>query len=184
MVARTAAARTRLDGLAAALGMGLGGLLFAIAVMAGLKSLLDTVPGLHAAVQLVGGAYLVYIGVSTWRGANKPLDASEPQAASGRSTVLRSLLLGLGTQVSNPKTAIYYASVFAALLPQHATTFQLFAVPCVVFSVELVWYSIVAIALSSAGPRKVYLRWKAALDRLAGAVMTGLGIKLAADPLV
>ena len=184
MVARTAAARTRLDGLAAAAGMGVGGLLFAVAVMAGLKSLLETVPGLHASVQLVGGAYLIYIGVSTWRGAKKELDASQPQAGAAPATTLRSFLLGLGTQISNPKTAIYYASVFAALLPEHATPFQLFAVPCVVFGVEVTWYSIVAMALSSAGPRKVYLRWKAALDRLAGAVMAGLGVKLAADPWV
>jgi len=184
MVARTAAARTRLDGLAAALGMGVGGLLFAIAVMAGLKSLLDTVPGLRAAVQLVGGAYLVYIGVSTWRGASKPLDASEAQHAEGRSTTLRSFLLGLGTQISNPKTAIYYASVFAALLPAHATLFQLIAVPCVVFAVESTWYAIVATALSSVGPRNVYLKWKATLDRLAGTVMAGLGVKLASDPWV
>jgi threonine/homoserine/homoserine lactone efflux protein len=177
MVARTAAARSRLDGLAAAVGMGAGGLLFAIAVMAGLKSLLNTVPGLH------GGAYLVWIGVSTWRGASKPLDAGQ-NAAEGRSTMLRSFLLGLGTQISNPKTAIYYASVFAALLPEHATPFQLVAVPCVVFTVETTWYVIVAAALSSAGPRSVYLKWKAGLDRLAGAVMTGLGLKLASDPWV
>lgn len=183
MVARTAAARSRLDGLAAALGMGAGGLLFAIAVMAGLKSLLSSVPGLHAGVQLVGGAYLVWIGVSTWRGASRPLDASRA-AAEGRSTMLRSFLLGLGTQISNPKTAIYYASVFAALLPEHATPLQLVAVPCVVFAVETTWYAIVATALSSVGPRNVYLKWKAWMDRLAGTVMTGLGLKLASDPWV
>jgi threonine/homoserine/homoserine lactone efflux protein len=183
MVARTAAARSRLDGIAAALGMGAGGLLFAIAVMAGLKSLLNTVPGLHAGVQLVGGAYLMWIGISTWRGASRPLDTNQA-LGEGQSTTLRSFLLGLGTQISNPKTAIYYASVFAALLPEHATPFQLVAVPCVVFAVETTWYSIVAAALSSAGPRGVYLKWKAALDRLAGSVMAGLGLKLATDPWV
>ena len=40
------------------------------------------------------------------------------------------------------------------------------------------WYSLVAVALSAEGPRKVYLKSKAVFDRIAGGVMTLLGLKL------
>jgi len=61
MVARTAVA-SRGDGLAAALGMGAGGLVFAIAALAGLQAAFLAVPGLYLAIKGFGGAYLVYLG--------------------------------------------------------------------------------------------------------------------------
>ena len=71
-----------------------------------------------------------------------------------------------------------YASVFAAFLPG---TFSLaFAVTllCVVFVIESAWYAIVAVLLSSAQSRRAYLSYKAWVDRTAGLVMMGLGLKL------
>jgi hypothetical protein len=41
---------------------------------------------------------------------------------------------------------------------------------------------LIAIAVMAA--RSVYLRWKAALDCIAGSVMAGLGVRLASGPLV
>jgi threonine/homoserine/homoserine lactone efflux protein len=47
-----------------------------------------------------------------------------------------------------------------------------------VFSIEVGWYVVVAVALSASGPRSVYLRYKAWIDRAAGGVMVALGLKL------
>jgi threonine/homoserine/homoserine lactone efflux protein len=58
MVARTAVASSRSDGVVAALGMGLGGTIFAIAALLGLHALLALVPWLYLAVKTAGGAYL------------------------------------------------------------------------------------------------------------------------------
>ena len=93
----------------------------------------------------------------------------------------RSFLLGLTTQVSNPKTAIVYASVFAAFL--HGTVSPRFAAVllCVIFAIEAGWYAIVAAVLSSSRPRRAYLSYKAWVDRAAGVVMAGLGVKLIAS---
>ncbi len=104
MGARTAAASSRAQGVAAALGMGLGGLVFALAALAGLQALLLALPSLYLALKLAGGLYLAYLGIRIWRGAGQTrLDlAPEP----GRVRASRPFLLGLVTQLSNPKTAI------------------------------------------------------------------------------
>ena len=47
MVARTAVASSRTDGLAAALGMGVGGVLFASVALLGLHAVLSAVPWLY-----------------------------------------------------------------------------------------------------------------------------------------
>jgi threonine/homoserine/homoserine lactone efflux protein len=180
MVARTAVA-SRGDGLAAALGMGAGGLVFAIAALAGLQAAFLAVPGLYLAIKGFGGAYLIYLGIRIWRGARQPLAMTQDAAGTsprqqGRGG--RTFLLGLATQVSNPKTAVVYASIFAAFLPREVPLVLALAVPVVIFCIETGWYAIVALALSSAAPRSAYLRYKVWIDRAAGGVMGLLGLRL------
>jgi threonine/homoserine/homoserine lactone efflux protein len=180
MVARTAVA-SRGDGLAAALGMGAGGLVFAIAAMAGLQAAFLAVPALYLAIKGFGGAYLIYLGIRIWRGARQPLDVAPADNGSsprqqGRGG--RTFLLGLATQVSNPKTAVVYASIFAAFLPREVPLVLALTVPAVIFCIETGWYAIVALALSSAAPRSAYLRYKTWIDRAAGGVMGLLGLRL------
>lgn len=187
MVARTAVASRR-EGMAAALGMGAGGLVFAIAALAGLQAAFLAVPGLYLAIKGFGGAYLVYLGVRIWRGARQPLavaqaptareGAASPQRSARAGRPLRTFLLGLATQVSNPKTAVVYASIFAAFLPHDVPLALALAVPAVIFCIETGWYTVVALALSSAAPRSAYLRYKVWIDRTAGGVMGLLGLRL------
>jgi threonine/homoserine/homoserine lactone efflux protein len=179
MVARTAVSGSRADGLAAALGMGAGGVVFAIAALVGLQAAFLAVPALYLGVKLLGGAYLVFLGIRIWRGAREPLPVSQEEGSPGsRGNAWRAFLLGMGTQISNPKTAVVYASIFAAFLPREVPPALALAVPAVIFCIETGWYSIVALALSSAAPRSAYLRYKAWIDRAAGGVMVLLGVKL------
>jgi len=178
MVARTAASTTRTNGLYAALGMGVGGLLFAAAALLGLNGLLRAVPSLYWALKLLGGLYLAYIGIRIILGAKEPLDTDRLDQAS-TTAATRFFSLGMMTQLSNPKTAIVYASVFAAFLPSNTSLAFGCMVAGLVFMVEAGWYSVVAIILSSAGPRTAYLRLKVGIDRAAGGVMVALGLKLA-----
>jgi threonine/homoserine/homoserine lactone efflux protein len=180
MVARTSVAASRTDGLGAALGMGVGGAIFAVLALLGLQGLLLAVPSLYLLLKVIGGAYLAYIGYCIWRSAHQPLEIRAIEGES-KTSFAKSLVLGLTTQLSNPKTAIVYASVFAAFLPSsHSFSFNIGLV-LVVFLIELGWYSVVAIALSSAAPRSAYLRFKKWVDRVAGGVMMALGVKLIAS---
>lgn len=178
MVARTAVSSSRVDGVYAALGMGVGGLLFAVLSLLGLHGLLLAVPSLYGVLKVGGGLYLVYLGVRIWRDAGKPLMGGAGAAEPGAGSPTRSFVLGLGTQVSNPKTAIVYASVFAAFLPATPSLAFNVGVAGLVFFVEAGWYALVAVALSSNGPRGAYLRYKAWMDRAAGGVMVALGLRL------
>jgi len=154
MVARTALAISRMDGVAAALGMGVGGVLFAVAALLGLQALLGAVPAFYAIVKVLGGAYLLYLGYLIWRGASEPLSLAATQTAGkGKRALRRSFLLGLGTQVSNPKTAVVYASIFVSLLPRELPPAALLGLPLLIFAIETGWYSIVALALSAPSPR-------------------------------
>ena len=180
VVSRIAISASRADGVMAAIGMGIGGFIFACIAVAGLTAILFQVEWLNVALRLAGGAYLVWLGINIWRAAPQPIVVADT-AAERPGTLWKSLLRGLFVQVSNPKTAIFYASMFAALLPSPTPTWMLFALPPLLFVNELAWFSIVALGFSSRGPRAVYLRSKTWIDRLAGGVVGALGVKLMAD---
>lgn len=180
VVSRIAIARSRADGLMAAVGMGIGGFFFACIAVAGLTAILLQVEWLNILLRLAGGAYLVWIGIGIWRAAPQKITIAE-MPADQPSTLWKSLLRGLFVQISNPKTAIFYASMFAALLPSPAPTWMLLALPPLLFINEFLWYAIVALGFSSHGPRVVYLRSKTWIDRAAGAVVGALGLKLMTD---
>lgn len=177
-VARTSVVTSRSDGVAAAIGMGIGGVIFAIIALLGLHVLLTNVPWLYLTLKVAGGSYLVYLGWGIWRGASKPLAVMENSSISTPKQTYRSFLLGLATQLSNPKTAIVYASVFTAFLPPHFPISLAILISVLVFIVEAGWYTLVALALSSEKPRKWYLHYKVWIDRSAGSVMIFLGGKL------
>ncbi|WP_024302307.1 LysE family translocator [Pseudogulbenkiania sp. MAI-1] len=178
MVARTAVSSSRTDGVGAALGMGAGGLVFALAALLGLHGLLLAVPSLYWVLKVVGGLYLAYLGLRIWLGAKQPLVSGVVESDAKTTTAAKSFALGFATQVSNPKTAIVYASVFAAFLPATSSLAFNLGVAGLVFVIEAGWYTMVALALSSHGPRSAYLRYKAWIDRAAGGVMVALGLKL------
>lgn len=181
MVARTAIASSRPDGIYAAFGMGIGGLVFATTALLGLHGLLLAVPSLYWALKILGGLYLAYLGLRIWLNAKKPLISDTIESISSTTTAIQSFALGLTTQISNPKTAVVYASVFAAFLPAESSLVFSFGVASLVFMIETVWYTLVALILSSNVPRQVYLHYKSWIDRAAGGIMIALGFKLAAS---
>lgn len=181
LVARTAIAGSRRAGLGTALGMGLGGFTFATLALLGLIALLAQVPWLYLGLRILGGLYLLHLGWRLWRGAAEPLsvDTSGKAGQGPGQGFGRAVLLGLVTQLSNPKTAVVYAGIFAALLPaQRLPLWLALVLPAAIFSIEFGWYALVATAFSAGGPRRVYLNAKSWIDRLAGGVMAALGLRL------
>ncbi|TPP09887.1 LysE family translocator [Rhizobium glycinendophyticum] len=182
LVSRVSISHSRLHGLASAIGMGLGGALFATLALVGLVTLLQQVEWLYLLLKFGGGLYLVYLATRIWQGAKTPLVAAGSGEAAGTgASVWHSLGLAFATQISNPKTAVVYASIFAALMPAAPPLAMLLVLPPAIFAVETSWYAVVAIAFSAPRAQKVYLRWKIGIDRLAALVIGGLGLRLVGE---
>ncbi|MBI0328707.1 LysE family translocator [Burkholderia plantarii] len=177
LVARNAIGLSRRDGLATALGMGVGAIVFACVALAGLYTLLGSVAWLYLALKVAGGLYLLYLAVQFWRGARQRFTFDADIARHG-GRPLRSFRVGLTTQLSNPKTAIWYGSIFAALLPAHPPTVAYLALPPAVFVMEAGWYTVVALGFSTRRPRELYLRARGVIDRLAAGAIAALGLRL------
>jgi threonine/homoserine/homoserine lactone efflux protein len=180
IVARTAISSSRGRGVLAALGMGIGGAAFAAAALLGLQVLLTTVPPLHKALQIAGAGYLLFLAFKLWKAAPVPFN-DLGNSSDGRKRRLQAFALGLGTQISNPKTALVYASIFSAAFTSPPSGAIAVTLVSVIFAIEFGWYALVAIAFSTGKARQTYGAWKAWIDRLAAGAMGVLGVKILVD---
>ena len=176
-VSRTAISSSRAAGVVAASGMATGALIWAIATLFGLHILFAKAPWLYDAMRLGGAAYLIYLGVgmlrSAWRGERIASDGAV--ATTGRRTFLRSL----GVQLSNPKAAVFFGSIFVALLPAAAPLWVKGGALAILGVNEFGFYALVAVVLSTPRAQRIYGNAKRGLDALFGGFLTVLGLKLA-----
>lgn len=161
--------------LGVAIGLGGGAMIFALIALSGLQALLSVVPALHTVLNVLGGGYLLWSAVKIL--LQKPRAQGKD---SGVSTLnfTQALFSGLVTQLSNPNTAIVFASLFTSLLDHHLSTTLYVTVPGMSFLVDFLWFIFVAVILSQSLPRRVYLRSKVTIDRLSAGILGLLGLKL------
>jgi threonine/homoserine/homoserine lactone efflux protein len=110
-VAGRTLASGRADGFASCLGTALGGLAHVVAGAVGVSALIMASATAFSALKILGGLYLIYLGIQTWRSADAPI--LEPGAAT-RADGWRALRQGMIVEATNPKTAAF----FLALIPQ------------------------------------------------------------------
>ena len=177
LVAHTAATQSKSDAIAVSVGMGMGATIFAVVASLGLFIVLETVPWVYFLLKTLGGIYLLFLAFKMWKNAGKPL--SEHQALNKRDNgTMKLLLLGLVTQLSNPKTAIVFGSAFAAFLPKEVPEYAYQLISILAFLIDTGWYVLVVFLFSTAKVREAYATSKQMIGRLASGVLGLIGAKL------
>lgn len=95
------------NGVAAAFGVALGGVLHTVLAAAGLAVLLQTHPVAYDIVRYAGAGYLLFLAVKSWR-------AGPATARTGATDLRRAVARGFTTNALNPKVALFVL----AFLPQ------------------------------------------------------------------
>ncbi|GGC53392.1 LysE family translocator [Hoyosella rhizosphaerae] len=142
VVLRQSIVGSRTSGLAAAAGIVVGIALWIVLAMAGVAALVSAHPALLPILQVLGGGFLVILGVSGLRA--KP--SRTAAAAHGRS-----FWIGLATNLANPKALVFFAAVFATLVPVTASLGERTAVFAILVTGEWLWFSMLAVFASSHG---------------------------------
>lgn len=175
LVARTAMSSSRRVALSVAAGLGFGALIFAVIALAGLHTLLTLVPSLYTGLKVAGGCYLLWLALKILRRpSNRVIDSTAIDEVSAS----KAFLTGVLTQISNPHTALVFASIFSAALSKNIQPAMYIILPLMAFVIDVLWYAIVACLLSSNGPRLAYIKYRKFIDKLSGGVMAFLGLRL------
>lgn len=178
LAARTGVTHGFRTGVWLAVGIALGACVWALAALSGLALLFQAAPALLWGFKIAGGLFLCWIAFQMWRHATEPLEMTAK--GSTPQTPLMALRLGLLTQLSNPKPAVFFGAVFVGTVPPGTTAPWIAALLAMIFVNEMICIVAVARAFSFAAPRRAYARLKTGIDRSFGGILAILGLKIAA----
>lgn len=173
------AARSRPAGLAAAAGIVMGTAIWASASAVGLGIVLAHYRWIAEAVRLAGAGYLAWLGLRMIVHARQAVPVAP--ADSGPPRLSPAWRAGLLADLGNPKAAVFWTSLFAAVLPPAAPISVRVAAIAVAVTVAAAWYSAVACAFSLTVIARWYERGKRWIDRVTGGVLIGLAARLATE---
>lgn len=171
------ATTSRREGLKAMAGIVVASLVWVALSLIGFGAVMLEAGWFYRALRLIGAAYLIYVGVRMLRaGWGRP--SAGRVSARPVFAARRPFTAGLLTTLSNPKSAVFWTSVFLVAVPPHAPVWFYGAVMAIIGLQSALWYGTVALLFSSDFARQHYLRMARWLDLLAGGVMAALGLKL------
>jgi threonine/homoserine/homoserine lactone efflux protein len=174
LVVRSAVRGGRRRALATTIGNSLGVLAWGCFAAIGIAAVVATSAEAFTAVKLAGAVVLVVLGLQSLRGHRDP---ARPSSGPARGAPLRD---GLVTSLANPKLAVFFVALFPQFVPAGAPVLAsalLMATMIVAF--DLVWYSTLAYLVARARRAFVEGPWLARVERLTGAVLVALGVRLA-----
>ncbi len=179
LVLRNTLAGGRIAGLATSAGTCSGLVIHASAAALGLSALLLASSRAFTVVKLVGAGYLVFLGLRTFLRAGRKEQGGDAVVSVRPWAAFRQ---GVMTNVLNPKVALFFVS----LLPQFVQAgegfvWRLLLLAGLFIAMGLVWLTAYTFALHSVGR---YLRRgsiRTAIERVTGAALVALGLRLAFD---
>ncbi|MBJ7324351.1 LysE family translocator [Rhodococcus fascians] len=161
-------------GVAAAMGVAIGGLFWAVLVAVGLAAIVEQSATAYRVVKVLGGLYLLYLGVKAFRARRKNKVAGEPLVPVAASA-WSAFGAGVLSCALNPKVGLFYLAV----VPQFLTVVT-FTGAMTLGLVEVVVAAVVMGVFSVLASRAVTLLRKPAvtdwLDRISAGFLVALGI--------
>jgi threonine/homoserine/homoserine lactone efflux protein len=160
---------------AAMVGCLLALVLMLIGSVAGLSALLITLPMAFDILRYLGAAYLIWLGIQTWR-ADEPEDAGAVAPEASLAATFRG---GFLVGISNPKLLIFAAAFFPQFITPDAPWLPQFALLVATFvAVELTFYVVYALCGRRLAAHLARGVWRRRLNRASGVIFAGFGCAL------
>jgi len=163
----------RLVGICTALGIGAGISVHVLYTLLGVGALMHTTPWLLTVAKVIGGAYILYLGVSLLR--SKPKVAIEGDNGAAASTeqqpLFKAFSTGFLTNATNPKATLFFLAIFTTIISA-STPLQIQALYGLwMCFVNALWFVIVALFFSSARVRLLFMRMGHWFERTMGVIL-------------
>ena len=138
----------RSQGVACAIGHGIGFGIYAGSAVFGLIVLLENAPDAFLILQLIGVGLLVWYGYLMW---NDEVDLGESNDNNQNQIRKQGFIEGFSIAFFNPKIALFLVAILAQVLEPGMGMGTKLAIGLLGMSIDMGWYLIVALALTGTG---------------------------------
>jgi len=182
LVVRNAARGGRRHAFLTTTGNSVGVLAWGCFAAVGIATIVATSAAAFTAVKLLGAVVLVFLGARSMRGRHsdqrRATGLSQARLISDKAAVREGLL----TSLVNPKLAVFFVALFPQFLPRGAAVVpSAIAMAGLIVAFDLLWYSTLAVLVARAKGAFIEGPWGRRIERITGAVLIGLGIRLALE---
>jgi threonine/homoserine/homoserine lactone efflux protein len=173
--------------LATTVGIVVGLFAWAAASALGIAALISTSATAFTLLKVVGAAYLAFLGLQALLAARASLrrhvdPAQRGPAGTNAAVARRPFRQGLTTNLLNPKMAVLYTTLLPQFISPGDPVMALSLMMAAIHGLMgLAWLSLYARFIVAAGAFLRRPRIRAALDAVTGAVLIGLGLRLAVE---
>ncbi|MQW91519.1 threonine export protein RhtC [Acinetobacter wanghuae] len=182
-VTQSAIRQSRTHALFAAFGISLSILVWSICALSGLHFLFQKMAWLQQVLMILGGIYLLYLGVLMLKSVLNPpqpdsnigLQSNESHVASSH---LKLLFQGFLTNMANPKALVYFSSVFAVAINTNTPLSEQGSLLLLIFLESLLWFTLVAFIFSMQRINQGYQKFSKWIDGITGGIFISFGLLL------
>tara|TARA_B110000444_G_scaffold261318_1_gene312592 strand:- start:38560 stop:39168 length:609 start_codon:yes stop_codon:yes gene_type:complete len=158
----------RSRGLACAVGHGIGFGFYAVSVVFGLVVIMEKNPDIFTLMQIIGGFFLLYLGIGMIRSEAKVIVQSEGKREG--------FFEGFFIAFLNPKIAVFMLAVLSSVLDPSMSNDTKWVIAGMGMTIDTVWYVIVALLLSKSTILAKIEQNQRSLNVATGVLMIGLAI--------
>ena len=180
IVVQSSLSSGRSAGIAAGFGVAAGDAIYAALGLFGMAALIAQSGDLFAAVKIAGGLYLLWLAWRAMKGG-LPVVVDGARESSSRTAPAGLFARGLVTDLANPQTVLFFASIFAVTLTPTTPAWAKALSWLGIVVVSATWRSLLSVAFSRRRIRAFYARWQRAIERAAGAAFAVFGTRLIAE---
>ena len=175
-IAATSAKHGRKHGSVLAFGIATGGTLWSCAAAYGLSSIMYANVWLFELLRYIGAAYLLYLAYKSVRSACSKQDIKIE--ISIQPSLKLTYAKGVAVQLSNPKVILFFASIYAVLLPAAIRPTELVILIVAISILANLVFQTYALMFSNPTVRSAYFRLRRYFESAFAVFFGYTGVKL------
>ncbi|WP_180086932.1 LysE family transporter [Acinetobacter sp. YH12226] len=170
LIAKSAASTTRQNALKVIAGISAGIVVWVVLTLAGFTVLIDQFPWIQQALMLLGGIFLAKMGWAMLKGGVHSFKNRHQtdEDTNGQVQAKNYFMLGLWTNLSNPKTLIYFSSVFSLALSSSASDYLKAQLAVIISLQTFITFTLLMLLISQPKIKILYQRSGSYIDMMSG----------------
>lgn len=178
MITRNSLKYSRKTAIYSALGLGLGILVHVTYSLVGIGFIISQSVLLFSILKYIGAGYLIYIGIKSLKSKPHSITIEKANKAEDISS-LAAIKMGFLTNILNPKATLFFFALFTQIInPSTPLGIQ------ILYGIEMMvatflWFAAVGSLFSLGFIKNKFASFIHYLEKAMGAILIGLGIKLA-----
>jgi len=163
----------RLIGVITALGIGAGISVHVLYTLLGVGALMHSAPWLLNVAKVIGGGYILYLGINLLRSKAQAARTDFGQAVDEfpQQSLAKAFMVGFLTNATNPKATLFFLAIFTTVVSA-STPLKIQALYGLwMCSVNALWFILVSLLFSSERVRQAFLKMGHWFERTMGVVL-------------